>query len=82
MPNRAYSSLLNDCRFLQVKVTYIFGEVNSCTNAMAKRGYLQQECFVMFNNLPSYYISSFVISDANDVYYLSCYANTMPFLAS
>ena len=43
--------------------------------AMAKRGCLQQECFVMFNDPPSHDISSFVISDANDVYYLSCYAN-------
>ena len=46
MPNRAYSSLLNDCRFLlnmfqQVKVTHIFQEVNSCVDAMAKRGCLQ-----------------------------------------
>ena len=43
--------------------------------AMAKRGCLQQECFVMFNDPPSHDISSFVISDANDVYYLSRYAN-------
>ena len=43
--------------------------------AMAKRGCLQQECFVMFNDPHSHDISSFVISDANDVYYLSRYAN-------
>ena len=29
----------------------------------------------MFNDPPSHDISSFVISDANDVYYLSRYAN-------
>ena len=46
-PNRAYSPFLNDCRsmfnrFQQVQVNHIFWEVNSCAEAMVKRGCLQQ----------------------------------------
>jgi len=59
-------------------VTHIFREANSCADAMAKRECLHQETFVMFNTPPSPNISSFVIFDANDVYYVRHYANTMP----
>lgn len=82
MPNRAYSTLLNYCRFQQVKVTHIFLKTNRCTDAMVMRGCLQQECFVLFNDPPSANISSFVVFVANDMYYVRCYANSMPFLAS
>jgi len=79
-PNRAYSPLLNDCksmlnRFQQVQVNHIFREANSCADAMAKRGCLQQETFVMFNSPPSLDISSFITSDANGVYYIRRYAS-------
>ena len=82
MPNRAYSTLLNDCRVQQVKVTHIFLEANRCTDVMARRGCLQYECFMLFNDPPSTNISSFVVSVANDMYYVRRYANSMPFLAS
>ena len=53
-------------------------EVPSQQIPMAKRGCLQQESFVMFNNPPLPNISSFVISGVNGVYYVRRYANTMP----
>lgn len=74
MPNR---SLLT--RFQQVQENHIFREANSCADALAKGGWLQQETFVLFNNLPSPDISAFVSNDANGVYYVRRYANTMPF---
>ena len=86
MPHKAYSPLLHDSRslltrFQQVQVNHIFREVNSCADALAKRGCLQQETFVLFNNLPSPDISSFVSNDANGVYYVRSHVNTMPLLA-
>ena len=62
-------------------MNHIFREVNSCADALAKRGCLQQETFVLFNNLPSPDISSFVSNDANGVYYVRSHVNTMPLLA-
>lgn len=86
LPNRTYTSLLLDCRsllnrFQQVKVTHTFRQANSCTDAIARLGCLQQENFVVFKSLPSPKISSFVNSNANGVYYVRHYANTMPNLA-
>ena len=56
-------------------MNHIFWEVNNCVDAMAKRGCLQEETFVMFKSPPSLDISSFVTSDANGVYYVRRYAS-------
>lgn len=52
--NRAYSSLLNDCRYLpskfqQVQVNHVFREANRCAHGLAKRGRTQLVDFVVLN---------------------------------
>lgn len=56
--NRAYSSLLNDCRYLlskfqQVQVKHVFREANRCAHGLAKRGRTQLVDFVVLNEPPS-----------------------------
>ena len=63
---KAYSFLLNDCRFLlhkfwQVGVKHIFREANKCVDGLARKGCLQQENFLVFTNPLSPNIASFVM---------------------
>ena len=56
-PNRNYSPLLNDCRYLlarlvQVRVGHIYREANQCADLLAKRGCTMQENFVVFDSPP------------------------------
>lgn len=85
--NKAYSPLLNDCRFLlhkfwQVKVKHIFQEVNKVAAGLARKGCLQQADFVVFTNSPFPVIASFVMFDSGGLYSLRHFATTMTALAS
>ena len=86
LPNRTYTPLLLDCRFLltrfqQIKVNHTYWEATSCADAMARLGCLQQDNFVVFYNPPTPEISSFVNLDAARMYYVRRCASTMPNLA-
>ena len=66
LPNKTYTPLLLDCRslltkFQQIKVNHTYQEANSCEDAMARMGCLQQDNFVVFNNPPMPEISSLLI---------------------
>ena len=62
-------------------MNHTYREVNSCADAMARMGCLQQDNFVVFNNPPTPEISSFVNLDAAGMFYVRRYANTMPNMA-
>ena len=47
----------------------MFREANFCADALAKRRLSQDEDFVVFETPPSNDTNSFVISDANGLYY-------------
>ena len=86
LPNKTYTPLLLDyrsllTRFQQIKLNHTYREANSCTNAMARVGCLQQDNFVVFNNPPMPEISSFVNSNAVGMYYVRRCARTMPNMA-
>lgn len=46
----------------------MFREANFCVDALARKGLLQDDDFVVFET-PSFEINSFVISDNNGLYY-------------
>ncbi|KAL0005381.1 hypothetical protein SO802_012942 [Lithocarpus litseifolius] len=85
MTNIDYSSLLNDCgylnKFQQLKVNHIFREAYRCADILAKRGCSQQEDFVVLLSPPSPEFVSFVCMDAAGLYLLRRSASTLPLVA-
>ena len=82
-PNRSYSPLLNDyryliARFVQVQVGHIYREANQCADLLAKRGCTMEENFVVFDSPPPP-ADMYVLfnSDKNGLYYYRHVANTL-----
>ena len=72
--NRAFSSLLDDCRslldrFHQVRVEHVFREGNKGADVLARRGTVMLEIFVIFDFPPNSDILSIVNMDVSGMHY-------------
>ena len=79
--NRAYSPLLNDCKFLlsrfqHFKVNHVFREANRVANKLAKEGCSSPFEFVILDNPDSVELCNILSSDAQGLYNLRHSANT------
>lgn len=57
--NAFFSTVVDDCRYLIERfelrsLKHIFRKPNSCTDLLAKAGYVQQPNLVYFSNVPTY----------------------------
>ena len=79
--SRAYSPLLNDCRFLlsrfqHFKVNHVFREANRVADKLAKEGCSSPFDFVIIENPNSVELCNILSSDAQGLYYLRRSVNT------
>ena len=86
-PNRSYSPLLNDCRFLiarlvQVRVGHVYREANQCADFLTKRGCSMMENFAVFDFSLSADMYILIESDKNGLYYYRYVANTLASVGS
>lgn len=84
--NRAYTPLLNDCRYLLshfqcYKINRVYQELNRCVDLLAKEACSCLTAFVVLDNPHLVSLCSILDSDAFGLYSLRLLASTLPILA-
>ena len=84
--NRAYTPLLNDCRYLlshfqHYKINRVYQEANRCADLLAKEACSCLTAFVVLDNPHLVSLCSILDSDAFGLYSLRLLASTLPILA-